>query len=212
MGTLKFICGTMGAGKTSKAIQLKYDLNERQLWPMFIVPRCATEEDPRFVHSRDGKVAICMPLGVETSLSGLAHKDRFEKGAIIVDEAQFLAVYQVDELRAIADTGGLDVFCFGLRTDFRGTLFPASARLLELADEVEVLKAPCSCGCGRDAVVSARVNADGTLDTGSDTFEIGDLGRYVPMCAECFADAKAHAGDPVRTDVGTGEDDLLLAS
>ena len=35
-----------------------------------------------------------------------------------------------------ADDAQVDIYAFGIATDFRGRLFPGSARLFELADEV----------------------------------------------------------------------------
>ena len=52
---------------------------------------------------------------------------------VIVDEAQFLAPRPIDQLARIVDDLGLDVFAFGITTDFRSKLFPGSQRLVELA-------------------------------------------------------------------------------
>ena len=46
---------------------------------------------------------------------------------LICDEAQFYTREQVDQLAKIADELQIDVFCFGILTDFRTTLFPGSA-------------------------------------------------------------------------------------
>jgi thymidine kinase len=36
--------------------------------------------------------------------------------------------------------------CYGLRVDFRGKLFPGSAELLALADEMREVRTICHCG------------------------------------------------------------------
>ena len=200
MGKLVFICGTMGAGKSAKALELKDALEGLGTYVHLLKLSVAQRpgEEGR-VFSRNGKSAYAIDIDCTFDLlEGLAP---FFLGddAVIIDEAQFLIRSQVDDLRMIADSFKADVYCFGLRTDFRGTLFPASGRLLELADEIRVLRTPCSCGCGRAAVVSAKIDADGhVLARPSGTFEPGDIGRYQPMCAQCFEEAKASSFAEVK--------------
>ena len=43
----------------------------------------------------------------------------------IVDEAQFLTKEQVYQLARIVDEQDIPVIAYGLKTDFRGELFPA---------------------------------------------------------------------------------------
>ena len=49
--------------------------------------------------------------------------------------------------------------CFGLRVDFRGELFPGSATLLALADEMREVRTICHCG--KKATMVVRLDADG---------------------------------------------------
>ena len=92
---------------------------------------------------------------------------------ILVDECQFLTPEQIDELREISINQGIDILCFGLRTDFNAKLFDASKRLFELADEVTEIKTICSV-CGKHASFNKRVDstdADGNIIPGWDNFE-----------------------------------------
>lgn len=86
--------------------------------------------------------------------------DRISRGGradyVIVDEAQFLAPVQIDQLARIVDDLDLDVFAFGITTDFRTKLFPGSQRLIELADRVETLQVEALCWCGARATHNAR--------------------------------------------------------
>ena len=54
---------------------------------------------------------------------------------LIVDEAQFFP-RPGRPAAELADDVQVDVYCFGIATDFRGLLFPGARRLFELADEV----------------------------------------------------------------------------
>src|SRR5690606_15361932 len=75
---------------------------------------------------------------------------------VIADEAQFLAPEQIDQLARVVDDLDIDVYAFGITTDFRTRLFPGSQRLVELADRVEVLQVEALCWCGARATHNAR--------------------------------------------------------
>ena len=65
---------------------------------------------------------------------------------VLVDEAQFLSADQVWQLAAVVDRLNIPVMCYGLRTDFRGQLFPGSAVLLAIADNLREIRTICHCG------------------------------------------------------------------
>ena len=92
---------------------------------------------------------------------------------ILVDECQFLTCSQVEELRDISIDQGIDVLCFGLRSDYNARLFEASKRLFELADDLIEVKTICSV-CGKHASFNKRVDntdAEGNIIPGWDNFE-----------------------------------------
>ena len=103
---------------------------------------------------------------------------------ILVDEAQFLSADQVDQLARVVDDFGINVVCYGLRTDFRTSLFEGSRRLLEIADTIDEVKSTCSCG--RKTIVNARVNSAGEIITEGAVVEIGGNDRYVAVCRRCW--------------------------
>ncbi len=93
---------------------------------------------------------------------------------LICDEAQFCSEQQVEDLARIVDEMEVDVFAFGLTTDFRTRLFPGSCRLIELADRVEVLQVQALCWCGRRATHNART-VDGVMVVEGEQVVIGDV-------------------------------------
>ncbi|MFD3675572.1 thymidine kinase [Streptomyces sp. NPDC058613] len=95
---------------------------------------------------------------------------------VIVDEAQFLAPEQIDQLARIVDDLGLDVFAFGITTDFRTKLFPGSQRLIELADRLEQLQVEALCWCGARATHNART-IDGEMVVEGAQVVVGDVNR-----------------------------------
>jgi thymidine kinase len=106
---------------------------------------------------------------------------------VLLDEAQFLQPRQVEQLAAVVDRLSIPVLCYGLRTDFRGELFPGSARLLALADDLTELKTICHCG--RKATMVVRVGADGAVERDGEQVEIGGNERYLSLCRRHYFDA-----------------------
>jgi thymidine kinase len=92
---------------------------------------------------------------------------------LIVDEAQFLAPAQVDQLAELVDESHVDVYAFGLTTDFRTALFPGTRRLLELADDVQRIQVEVLCWCGLPGLLNARV-VDGAMVREGDTVVVAD--------------------------------------
>ena len=59
---------------------------------------------------------------------------------VLIDESQFLSREQVKQLGQVVDDLNIPVLCYGIRTDFRGELFPGSHYLLAWADNLIELK------------------------------------------------------------------------
>ncbi len=92
---------------------------------------------------------------------------------VICDEAQFYAAEQIEQLARIVDGLGIDVYAFGILTDFRTKLFPGSARLVELADRVNTLQVEALCWCGERATHNART-LSGVMVTEGEQVVVGD--------------------------------------
>ena len=104
--------------------------------------------------------------------------DELTRGAridyLICDEAQFYTRDQVDQLAKVVDELQIDVFAFGILTDFRSELFPGSARLVELADRTHVLQVEALCWCGKRATHNARTE-DGVMVVEGEVIVVGDV-------------------------------------
>ena len=87
----------------------------------------------------------------------------------------------------MVDEANIPVMCYGLRTDFRGELFPGSAALLAWADSLSELKTICFCG--RKATMVVRVSADGRVERAGAQVEIGGNDRYVSLCRKHFSES-----------------------
>ncbi|RZS82985.1 thymidine kinase [Motilibacter rhizosphaerae] len=157
MPELVFFTGTMDCGKSTLALQMAHNHQARGR-----VGRAFT------AHDRAGEGRISSRLGLAVPATEVTPELDFRlllvrelsAGArvdfLICDEAMFYSPEQVEQLARVVDDLGLDVFAFGLTTDFRTRLFPGSQRLLELADRVEVLQVEALCWCGRRGTHNAR--------------------------------------------------------
>ena len=66
------------------------------------------------------------------------------------------------------------MFAFGILTDFRTVLFPGSARLVELADRMNVLQVEALCWCGKRATHNARTE-NGVMVVEGEVIVVGDV-------------------------------------
>jgi thymidine kinase len=114
-------------------------------------------------------------------------QDREPLACVFVDEAQFLEPAQVWQLARVVDDLGLPVMCYGLRVDFLGNLFPGSATLLALADEMR--EARTICFCGKKATMVVRKDADGRVLTAGEQIAIGGNDRYESLCRRHWREA-----------------------
>jgi thymidine kinase len=157
MPELVFFCGTMDCGKSTLALQIEHNRSARGLVGMIF-----TRDD------RAGEGKLSSRLGLVTDAVEVQDGqdlyaylvDHLSRGGradyVIADEAQFLAEEQIDQLARVVDDLDIDVYAFGITTDFRSKLFPGSQRLVELADRVEVLQVEALCWCGARATHNAR--------------------------------------------------------
>jgi thymidine kinase len=84
---------------------------------------------------------------------------------------QFLNTEHIDQLRTIASDWNVPVIAYGLRTDFRTNLFPGSARLMEVADNIEEIKTTCYF-CNKKAVFSLK-HVNGVADCTGPSVQLG---------------------------------------
>ena len=102
---------------------------------------------------------------------------------LICDEAQFYETDQIEQLARVVDDFGIDVFTFGITTDFRTELFPGAQRLLELADRVNILQVEALCWCGKKATHQARI-VNGVMVTQGEQVVVGDVSKNMEISYE----------------------------
>lgn len=174
MAELCYYTGPMDCGKSTLALQLDY------------THTAGGRRGRLFTsHDRAGEAMISSRLGLTRPAvevrSGFDFwhyvVDQLTTGHridyLICDETQFYRPRQIDQLARVVDELQIDVFAVGIMTDFQTLLFPASRRLVELCDKIEVLQVRALCWCGERATHNART-IDGAMVVEGDQMVVGD--------------------------------------
>ena len=194
MAKLYFNYSTMNAGKSTVLLQASHNYIERGMQTYLLTARLDT---------RAGEARIASRIGIgapaDTFASG---EDLFAKIAarlasgpcacVFIDEAQFLDADQVWQLARAVDDLGVPIMCYGLRVDFRGELFPGSAALLALADEMREVRTICHCG--KKATMVIRQGPDGTALREGEQVQVGGNETYVSLCRRHWREAMGDGG------------------
>ena len=189
MAKLYFHYSTMNAGKSAILLQAAHNYRERGMDTLLLTAGVDTRAGPRTIGSRIGIAASAEVFSETDDLSEIIVA-RLREGAlacVFVDEAQFLTEAQVWQLARAVDDLHVPVMCYGLRVDFRGQLFPGSATLLALADEMREVRTICHCG--KKATMVVRMAADGTPLTEGAQVQIGGNETYVSLCRKHWREA-----------------------
>jgi len=189
MAKLYFHYSTMNAGKSTLLLQASYNYIERGMQTYLLT---ANFDD------RAGAGRIASRIGISAEAETYTRADdlfariaaRLRAGpcaCVLVDEAQWMTRAQVWQLARAVDDLGVPVMCYGLRVDFQGELFPGSAALLALADEMREVRTICHCG--RKATMVIRVDDTGCAVTEGAQIEVGGNDRYVSLCRRHWREA-----------------------
>ncbi|MBN1092672.1 thymidine kinase [Blastococcus sp. TML/M2B] len=171
---LRFFHGPMDCGKSTLALQVDHNQSRQGRHGLLV-----TQGDRSAAPQISSRVGLCRPaieIDAATDLRLLV-RDRWAAGDrvdyLIVDEAQFLTHEQVDQLAELVDRFHVDVYAFGLTTDFRTRLFAGTQRLLEVADDVQRVQVEVLCWCGLPGLLNARV-VDGVMVRAGETVVVAD--------------------------------------
>lgn len=195
MSKLYFIQSPMNGSKSALLLMKAHSFEERGIPFICMKPSIDNREGVDFIYSRIGIKRECITIDPDDNIFNIVNDiialiDKANAKLlqwILVDECQFFTAKQIEQLTKIVDDLGINVMCYGLRTDFNTHLFEGSKRLLELADDIDEIK--ISCSCGRKAIINARVNDDGYVITDGEQILIGGNDRYIPLCRKCYSDA-----------------------
>jgi len=183
----------MNAGKSTVLLQASHNYIERGMQTYLMT---FGQDD------RAGQARIASRIGIAADADTFVPGDdmyakiqtRLKSGpcaCIFIDEAQFMTKEQVWQLARAVDDLNVPVMCYGLRVDFRGELFPGSAALLALADEMREVRTICHCG--KKASMVMRLGADGKALKDGAQVQIGGNETYVSVCRRHWREAVENA-------------------
>lgn len=182
MAKLYFRYGTVSSAKTLALLACAHTYEVQGNKVVVIKP----DFDIRF-----GKTTVASRAGLSREADILVKADTVLPAAcfddcqcVLVDEAQFMSAFIIDQLREVASTRGVPVICYGLRNDFRSELFEGSKRLFELADSIEEVKTTCAF-CNKKAVFNLK-SVDGEPTISGAQVTLGAEEMYLPACPKCF--------------------------
>jgi len=193
MAKLYFHYSTMNAGKSTLLLQASYNYIERGMQTYLLT---ANFDDRAGVGKIASRIGIEAEADMYTQSSDLFEKIKARLAAgpcacVLIDEAQWMTRDQVWQLARAVDDLGIPVMAYGLRVDFRGELFPGSAALLALADEMREVRTICHCGKKANMVI--RVDEDGNALADGAQIEVGGNDRYISLCRKHFREAMEDA-------------------
>lgn len=188
MAKLYFSYSTMNAGKSTLLLQASYNYRERGMRTVLFIAAFDDRGGAGRIASRIGLDSEAHTFRPQDDLYGTLEtlKADGDIACAFVDEAQFLTEAQVWQLARVADRLKIPVMTYGLRTDFRGQLFPGSQALLALADELREVRTICHCG--RKATMVVRVDDQGKVIHEGAQIEVGGNEKYVSYCRRHWDD------------------------
>jgi len=188
--SLKFYWGPMDCGKSTLALQIDHN-HSRQGRRGLVLTRLDRSLMPQ-VTTRIGLRVDAIEVEPHLDLAELVRSQPQRIDYLICDEACFYTVEQIEQLADLVDENDVDVYAFGLASDFRSRLFPAAQRLIELADEVNRLQVQVLCWCGRPGQLNARI-VGGSVVREGEQIVVGDTGnggqadvRYQVLCRQHY--------------------------
>jgi thymidine kinase len=182
LAKLYFSYSAMNAGKSTLLLQASWNYRERGMDTLLFVSSIDNRTRQGEISSRIGIRAAAETFGRQDDLFKLVQARAAGRNiaCVFVDEAQWMDETQVWQLARVADELRLPVMCYGLRTDFQAKLFPGSAALLAIADELREVRT--ICWCGKKATMVVRLGPDGKPVLEGDQIFVGGNESYVSLC------------------------------
>jgi len=187
MAKVHFYYSTMNAGKSTSLLQSNHNYIDRGLKTILFTPKVDADMHEGKIHSRIGLEKSANIFDADFNFQDYFRSTKKnDLSCVLIDEAQFLTSKQVRELCKVCDDLNLPVMCYGIRTDFRGDLFPGSSELLALADNLIELKTICEYkNCARKATMICRLDAEGNIITKGNQIDIGG-DQYKVFCRKHY--------------------------
>ena len=189
MAKLHFHYSTMNAGKSTLLLQAAHNYKEMGMDTVLLTADFDNRAGQGKIASRIGISESAELYNQRSNLYNLILRkiEKRKLACVLVDEAQWLSPDQVWQLADVVDDLSIPVICYGLRVDFLGELFPGSAKLLAIADEMREVRTICHCG--KKATMVIRKSSDGKVQTTGDQIQVGGNEMYYSLCRQHWKEA-----------------------
>lgn len=196
MGRLTFLTGTMSSGKTTHLLQSHFNIEDAFPGQVLLINK-NDRSGESVCSNRMGGMSLSHGVNDDTNIVDLVSKYEQETdnkiSYIFVDEVQFFSLAQIEQLVHLSDIQDVDIFAYGLLTSYKGELFTASKRLIELCDRIVQISNGMRCWCGARATHNALYLSGCSTNTGSDTIvDNADNIDYRVMCRRHFLEHIGH--------------------
>jgi len=184
MAKLYFRHAVMNSGKSLALLQVNHNYVTEGRGTVLFSHQIDKRYGEGVIASRLGVSAPSLSINEEINLFDIV-KDKVDAGedvaCVLCDEVQFYTPAQIDQLSDIVDDLDIPVICYGLKSTFKGELFAASKRLVELADVIESLDQVCWCGCKARMVLKYNSETNEIIRDGQEV-EVGAESKYRSVC------------------------------
>lgn len=189
MGKLRFYHGCMNSLKTGTLLTKVYQFEQCGCNAIILKPSFDTRDEGVVKSRAIAGERKCVTFDYDEDIFLLikAFMKDGVKNVVFVDEISFASTEHVHHLWEASKELDVDVFCYGLKTNYKNELFDASKELLILADTVEEIKSMCSC-CNNKATTHLRFIGEAPIFDGVDCI-VGDTRgeeHYKSVCQECW--------------------------
>lgn len=189
MPKLYFRYGSMNSSKTANLLMVAHNYETQNKKVIIVKPKLDDRFGENIVKSRcDIQKPATLVIDKNFNLLEEITYKKYKNSEILIDiylidEVNFLTENQINQLRIISID--IPVIAYGLRTDYKTKLFPASKRLMEIADSIEEIKTICNF-CSRKAIINMKHSNGKTIKEGDDEPDLGSEEKYLAVCWNCW--------------------------
>lgn len=186
MAQLVFYYGTINCGKSAALLQKKHNYEEKNKNVVLFIPSIVHSSS---VQSRVGLTEQGISFSESFDFLDYVKSSKSSKDSntsidcVLIDEAQFLTSQQVVQLCRVVDEYHVDVYCYGLKIDFKGKMFHGSLKLFELADSCQEMSSVCFCG--KKTTMNMKNQHENNISI-IPTFDGNIVCNSVSLCRKCY--------------------------
>ncbi len=175
---LRFFYATMGSGKSLQVISANHNFINQGMQTMVFTSAIDTRSGTNKIESRIGINIPAISITKNDNIFEMVKNRLPAPNCVIADEIQFMERCHMWQFSDIVDLLKIPVLLYGLKSDYRGKIFPAAEELFVLSDEIQEIRTVCWCGQGTKMHIKTLDEA--VVKTGQQ-IEVGDA-NYFAVC------------------------------